>query len=173
MTSLFRKILIFVTLILGMALFSSCEKRDPNPEIKDPVYKETSTQLAIAKADLNMTLKEIDEINKSWAHSKPQTGEGKVYEKRLNEAKNTDVYLKQRVRFYEISLEERKIFVQRKYLESLMPNGKPWPDQKEIDDSLLKLSLYAKRSGRVEKKKPDVPHGTSAAKPEQAAPSGH
>lgn len=156
-------------LALGLVLFSSCEKRDPNPEIKDPVYKEISAQLALAKADLVSNTKEIEEISKSWSLSKPQTGESKVYEKRLNEAKNTNVYLKQRVRYYEISLEERTLFVQRKYLESLLPNGKPWPDQKEIDDSLLKLSLYAKRSGRVEAKKPDVPRGTQPAKTEKAA----
>ena len=164
MTSLFRKNLFRAILTLGLILFSSCEKRDPNPEVKDPVYRETSAQLALAKADLGMNSREIEEINKSWALSKPQSGEGKVYEKRLNEGKNIDTYLKQRVLFYEISLEERKIFVQRKYLESLLPDGKPWPDQKEIDDSLLKLSLYAKRSGRVEKKKPDVPRGTEPTK---------
>ena len=167
MTRLFKKALIAGIILIGLILFSSCEKRDPNPEVKDPVYKETSAQLALAKADLGMNTRELEEINKSWALSKPQTGEGKVYEKRLNEAKNIDTYLKQRVRFYEISLEERKIFVQRKYLESLLPDGKPWPDQKEIDDSLLKLSLYAKRSGRVEKKKPVVPRGTEPAKTEK------
>ncbi len=160
MTGLFRKVLVGAIVPLGLVLFSSCEKHAPNPEAKDPVYRETSAQLAFAKVDLGMNSREIEEINKSWALSKPQTGESKVYEKRLNEAKNIDTYLKQRVRFYEISLVERKIFVQRKYLESLLPDGRPWPDQKEIDDSLLKLSLYAKRSGRVEKKKSSVPRGT-------------
>ncbi len=167
MTSLFRKTLIGATIAIGLIFFSSCERRDPSPEIKDLVYMETSAQLALAKADLGMNTREIEEINKSWALSKPQTGEGKIYEKRLNEAKNIDTYLKQRVRFYEISLEERKIFIQRKYLESLQPQGKAWPDQKEIDDSLLKLSLYAKRSGRVEKKRPDVPRGTPSVKTEK------
>lgn len=147
-------------------LFASCEKHELEPESKDIVYKETAAQLDLAKADLGMNSREIDEITKSWSLSKPQTGESKVYEKRLNEAKNINVYLKQRVRYYEISLAERKLFVQKKYLESQLPNGKPWPDQKEIDDSMLKLSLYAKRSGRIEKKKPDVPRGTTTAKPE-------
>lgn len=166
MTIILKKLLFYIVLTFGLIFFAACEKRDPAPEAKDPVYKETAAQLDLAKVDLGINNREIDEINKSWSLSKPQTGEGKVYEKRLNEAKNIDVYLKQRVRFYEIALEERKMHVQRKYLESLLPNGRPWPDQKEIEDSLLKLSLYAKRSGRVEKKKPDVPRGTPAAKPE-------
>ncbi len=154
-------------LAITAALFSSCEKRDLNPEGKDIVYKETAAQLALAQTDFGMNSREVDEITKSWSLSKPQTGENKVYEKRLNEAKNINVYLKQRVRFYEISVQERKLFVQRRYLESLLPNSKPWPDQKEIDDSMLKLSLYAKRSGRVEKKKPDVPRGTPPTKTEK------
>lgn len=159
--------MVFSLKILTLALFvclASCSKRDPNPESKDTVYSEISKDLAQAKADYSIIAAQVDTQKADLAKATPQTGERGVFEKRVNDSLNTLVYAKQRVRMYEVRLDERKLYVQRRYLESLTPGGRKWPEEGELESEKLKLKMLREKSARIRnvlEVAPDVPRGTS------------
>lgn len=70
---------------------------------------------------------------------------------------------------YEVRIEERKVYVQRRYLESLTKDGRKWPEEGEAEAELLKLQLLREKTARVKdtlkKEEPkDVPRGTAEQK---------
>jgi hypothetical protein len=157
-------------IILAFCL-SSCTKRDPNPELKDQVYMQIQKDLTGATSALTEKTKNLEKCISDMRNAVPQSGEIKVYEKRRNDAFENKVYAEQMVRLYEIRLAERKLFVQRKYLESLLPKSKKWPDQIDIDNQLLSLKILRDKAQSKEKKKddPSVPRGTSEKKEPSSA----
>lgn len=158
----------FLTFLLGFALIfiSSCKQRDPNPENKDPVYAEIGKHLAEAKNDLVYVKSYLDEGLLDLNSAKPQSGEYTVFKKRVDDGQKALAMATQTVRMYEVRLEERKIYVQRRYLESLTEKGRKWPDEGELKEDLEKLKILKRRYSRVKDVLPstDVPRGTSATK---------
>lgn len=167
--------LLFFTLIL--ASLASCNKRDPNPENKDAVYAQLNKDLGDAKAALAYVNDYINTNKLDLETAVPQSGEQPVYVKRINEGLNAQTYANQQVRMYEVRIEERKLYVQRRYLESLTPNGRKWPEEGEADTELLKLQMLREKVARVKNTLPkteekDVPRGTSDGKAPAAAAAG-
>lgn len=161
------KLALFAIFIV---ILSACTKRDPNPESKDPVFAELNKDFGAANADLASINTRVDELQVNLKEAKPQSGERVVYEKRLNEALTAKTYATQKVRMYEVRAEERKIYVQRRYMESLTPHGKKWPDEAEADFELAKLKLMREKNERLRGKNSEVvPRGTTGAE----APSEH
>ncbi|MFN3455041.1 MAG: hypothetical protein ACK41T_08790 [Pseudobdellovibrio sp.] len=149
----------YIVAILLALSATSCKKRDPNPELSDPVYKQLLADLGVATAEHSSNLSLIEKIKSDLSKSKPQTGQNKVFEKQLNEAQNNSLYTAQMVRLYEVKIEQRKLEVQKRYLESLLENGRKWPDQEDIDKKEEELIMLRSKISRV-KKKEDVPRGT-------------
>lgn len=162
-----KKLFVATVLAVFSLFFASCNKRDSNPEGKDPVYAQLNKDIDVARSDLLAKKSEIDSIQSDLRNAVPQSGEARVYEKRLNIAVEAKIYLAQRLRMYEVRAEERKIFVQKKYLESLLPSGKKWPDAAESESELLKLRMLREKSDRMRSaEKPaeeSVPRGTTPA----------
>lgn len=161
------KLLIFGLFLLTLA---NCSKRDPNPENKDPVYAQLNKDINDAKAALAYVNDYINTNKADLEKAVPQSGERAVYEKRVNEGLNAQTYAAQQVRMYAVKIEERRLYVQRRYLESLTANGRKWPEEGEADAELLKLQLLREKTSRVKntlkKDQPkDVPRGTADGKP--------
>lgn len=158
----------FLALLAAFALIfmTACKQRDPNPENKDPVYAELGKNLAEAKNDLVYVKSYLDEGLADLDLAKPQSGEYTVFKKRVDDGQKALALATQTVRMYEVRLEERKVYVQRRYLESLTEKGRKWPDESEAQEDLEKLRLLKKRFARVKDVIPstDVPRGTSATK---------
>lgn len=157
------KLLFF---ILFLASLASCNKRDPNPENKDAVFAQLNKDLSDAKAALAYVNDYINTNKLDLETAVPQSGEQPVYVKRINEGLNAQTYANQQVRMYEVRIEERKLYVQRRYLESLTPNGRKWPEEGEADTELLKLQMLREKVARVKNTLPkteekDVPRRTS------------
>lgn len=163
------KILFFLLVSL---LSVGCNKRDPHPENKDPVYAQLNKDIGEAKAAQTYVQDYINENKSALEEAVPQSGERPVFEKRMNEGLNALTYATQQVRMYDVRIEERKLYVQRRYLESLTPNGRKWPEEPEAEAELLKLQLLREKTARVKntlkkEEAKDVPRGTSEAKPSE------
>jgi len=170
------KLLLFTVLLANIV---GCNKRDPNPEKKDTVYAQLNKDLDAAKVALAYINDYIHTNKLDLETAVPQSGELAVYVKRINEGLNALTYANQQVRAYEVRIEERKLYVQRRYLESLTPNGRKWPEEGEADTELLKLQMLREKVARVKNTLPKteekdvVPRGTTAdgKAPAAASPS--
>lgn len=156
-----------------LTTISSCKKRDPNPENKDKVYIQLQADLAAAKTTQTYVNDYIKENQDSLSKAVPQSGEESVFKKRVNEGSNKLTYANQQVRMYEVRIEERKIYVQRRYLESFSPSGRKWPDDLEANEELLKLQMLREKVARINDSLPrpevkDVPRGTKDEKEKES-----
>ncbi len=160
----------------------SCEKKDPNPELSDAVFLDLRTELEIAQKNLIAEETQYKKVKQDLDTVTPQTGQYKYAQKRFFESgNNLDLY-KQQVKYFELSLELRKHEAKKRYLESLTKNGRPWPDQKEIDDYRIRLKLQKAKLewGKKPEDRPvesaqnkkDVPRGTGQEK-QNTSPADH
>jgi hypothetical protein len=171
-----------LTVAIYFALLSTvligCNKRDQNPELKDQVFAQLQKDMGEAKAGVTYVQDYINTNKSDLEKAIPQSGERAVYEKRINEGLNALTYANQQVRMYEVRIEERKLYVGRRYLESLTKNGRKWPDEEEVSAELQKLQLLREKTARVRDTLPkppekDVPRGTEGkAKGSAATPAG-
>ncbi len=163
-------------------LLVSCNKRDPNPELSDAVYLDLRTELEIAQKNLAAEETQNKKVKEDLDLVTPQTGQYKFAQKRYFESMNNLDLYKQQVKYFEISLELRKHEAKVRYLESLTKNGRPWPDNKEIEDYKIRLKLQKAKLGWGKKpeeksaesgqEKKDVPRGTKQ-EGGPVAPPGH
>lgn len=156
----------FLLFMLISLIVAGCNKRDPNPHKKDPVYAQLEKDMGEAKAALAYVNDYINTNKLDLEKAVPQSGERAVYEKRINEGLNAQTYAAQQVRMYEVRLEERKLYVERRYLESLLKDGRRWPEEGEAEAELLRLQLMREKTARLKdtlktKEPKDVPRGTS------------
>lgn len=131
---------IAVILLYFLILSVGCNKKDPNPEQKDEIYKDYMQELEIANKSVEAQEKEVEKLRLELNVAVPQTGQIKYAQKKFFEAEKVLDKFKQQRQFFQIKLEQRKADVQQKYDASLN-GGKPFPDEEEIKNyqSTLKL----------------------------------
>jgi hypothetical protein len=127
-------------LIFVFLLVFGCEKADPNPELKDPIYADLVLQLSTTEKDLIEVNKNVDEQKNQLENAAPQSGQAGVFKKRYFGAMNTSDRLNQQIKYWKIRVEERKLSARKSYLESLK-NGTAWPDPKEYEVYLSEKKL--------------------------------
>lgn len=128
-------ILLFLTFLV-----TSCNKKDPNPELKDEIYRDYLQELEIANKSIESQEKDVAKLKEELNGAIPQTGQIKYAQKKYFEAEKVLERFKQQRQFFQIKLELRKSDVQYRYEQSLV-GGKPYPDEEEIRNykSTLKL----------------------------------
>lgn len=150
-----------------MLICFSCNRRDPNPELSDAIYSDLNTELDIAQKNLLAETTQNTKVAADVAAVVPQTGQQKYAKKRYFESVNSLDLYKQQVKYFEISLELRKREARARYLESLTPHGRAWPDAKEIEDYRMRLKLQKAKLNWGKKADTDlkkiVPYGTPEA----------
>lgn len=163
------KTLLLILCCLSLFFSVSCNKRDPNPELSDAIYADLKNELDIAQKNLATEESQNAKARAELDKVVPQTGQVKYASKRFFESNNNLNLYKQQVKYFEIALELRKNEAKSRYLESLTKTGRPWPDDKEIEDYKIRLKLqkakllWGKKPDPLEKTKDakDVPRGTS------------
>lgn len=129
---------------LFIALFSvfsfSCTKRDPTPEIKDPIYNDIKSQQGIAEKALIDINSKINQTQSELASAVPQTGQIRLLQRKLFQLqKERDIY-QQQVKYWIVRLEERAKQARLSYNEAFTA-GKIWPDPKEYEVYLSEKKL--------------------------------
>lgn len=160
-------------LLILCLLFHSCNKKDPNPELKDPIYLDLVSERDIMTKSIEEMEKDITSQEKDVKSAILQTGQLKSFENKLFETKNNLTRLKQQKQYFDIKIELRKQEAIVKYDESLH-GGKKWPDDDEIKIYRSKLKLYREKmewdkNGGVVK---PVPRGTKKPGATATPPAG-
>lgn len=104
--------LVFV-LMLGLFL-PSCEKKDPKPELRDAIYQDMIAQKAAADKLIKDTDSKIEELRKSAAEARPQTGMRQRAERQKFEMEKLKSKLSQQVVYWRLRTFERLKYVRTK-----------------------------------------------------------
>lgn len=159
----------FCILFLAFSTYTSgCKHEDPTPELSDKIFKDLQSELDIAKKNTEGEIAQQSTVAKELSQAVPQTGQRGIQQRRVFDSLNQlDVYHQQE-KYFEVKLEERRIYVRKRYLESLLPKGRTWPAPEEDAEYALKLKL---RRAKLDWDKKRVPRGTASA--EKPKSGGH
>lgn len=103
---------LFQLVLIGV--FLGCEKKDPNPELKDMIYQDMISQRAEAEKIIKDTEAKIIEILKSTANAAPQTGMKQKADRQIHELNKLKSRLAQQSMYWKIRIYERMKFVRLK-----------------------------------------------------------
>ena len=145
-----------------MVFLTACNQKDPHPEQMDGIYKDLAAELDLARRSLELEEKALVALLKEKALAVPQTGQIKFANKKIADAEEKIMIIKQRVTFFEISVSQRAALAKIKYGESFRAGGKPWPDKEELDlyRSVTKFQRDKLAWDRNKGVKKTVPRGT-------------
>ncbi len=158
-----------IILALFLMFITSCDKKDPHPEAKDEIYNDLMAELEIASKAADSEEKSLNGFKAEIGKAVPQTGQIKYATKRLRASEDSLNELKQRRLYFEIKAERRKAYVEQRYHESFNKDGRPWPDQQEIEvyKSITKFNREKLEWDKNKGIKKGVPRGTKVEKKEE------
>lgn len=163
-----KKAFLYILLLVFSVYTAGCKHEDPTPELSDKIFKDLQSELDIAKKNTEVEIDQQAKVSQELHGAVPQTGQRGIMQRRVfDSAGQLDVY-RQHEKYFEVKLEERRIYVRKRYLESLLPNGRAWPAPDEDAEYALKLKL---RRAKLDSDKKRVPRGTASAE-KAAQPPG-
>ncbi len=125
---------LLLPFLLGLSVLQiSCNRKDPNPEVRDPLYLELQAKLKEAEQELAAAQAQYAEAEANLAKVTPQTGQIKYASKRLWSSAERIIKLQQIVRYFEIKIESQKWRAKEEYLISYYKKT-PWPNEKPRED---------------------------------------
>lgn len=155
----------YLFFVLILSFFVSCDKKDPNPELSDEIFKDYVQELDVATKALDSEEKLYQGLLDEKRKVVPQTGQIKFVQKKIFESERRMDGLKQQKQFFSIKIELRKSDVRARYKESLA-GGRKWPDEEEL--ALYRSAIKFQREKIAWDKnkgmKKNVPRGTTAPK---------
>lgn len=131
-----RILIIFFVIIW----ISACNKPDPEPEKKDPIYADLQAELGISQREIAEVEKQLSDYRSDLERVKPQTGKIKYAQKRYFETEKALDMLKQREKYWKIRIEERARFVRQKSMEAYQ-QGRKWESGNEYEEYLAEKRL--------------------------------
>lgn len=108
-----------------------CKKREPNPELRDPIYLDLKTIVGELTGVVSSGEASVETEFENLKNAQPRTKDAALAKKRYREAVKKLSKAKQKFKFYEIKLERRLLEARLSYEKSFQEE-KDWPDPKEF-----------------------------------------
>jgi len=162
-------------LMLFFLLLTACEKPDPNPELKDPVYSDIAAQLDVVSKAAESEKKNLEGHEKDLASVTPQTGEIKTVQKKISDTLALINRWEQERSYLQLRLASRKKEDFLSYNKAFVEK-KQWPDPEEYKAYKENQKLRtAKRSWDVKERMRQlgIKSGTSKTAGGAGAEGGH
>lgn len=145
-----------ILMLFSLIFVVSCNKPDPEPEKKDPIYADLQAELQNTQkqiADVSTTLKDQEsELEKVT----PQTGKIKYAQKRVFGTQKQIDLLKQQEKYWTIRIDERARFIRRKSMDAFK-EGKTYDAGPEYQEYLVEKRLRrAKLNWDARQRREDV-----------------
>lgn len=118
---------IKLILIIFLITIAGCKKEEPNPELRDPIYKFFVEQSSVLKPALEGEKKKLEDLLKDYAKAEANTPEKKQALKNIYKAQKKIVMLQQEVDYNEIRKERRRVEARKAYRIAFQ-NNESWPD---------------------------------------------
>lgn len=120
-----------ICILSALMALMGCNKPDPNPELKDPIYADLNNLKTSAQQAVLAEKKALEGFEQELKDVVPQTGQIKYAQKRVNESREKINRLEQEAKFYELKVESRKREASIAY-QLAFRKGESWPDPKEF-----------------------------------------
>lgn len=123
---------LFLFILLPLALLA-CKSKDPNPELRDPIYLDLLKEAKRHEDELKNLEKSLETIEKELAEQKPRSMDLKVKEKELLKTQNRIIHVKQGLKYFEIRAELRRVYARKEYTIAFQKD-ETWPKPEEFED---------------------------------------
>ncbi len=152
-----------LSLVITLFLLTSCDKPDPNPELKDPIYSDLQSQFDSTKKALEGEIKLLEGHQHDIEMVTPQSGEIKTVQKKITDSRNQINKLEQEKAYLLLKVESRKNSDIIAYSKAYKKK-EPWPNPNELKSYKIEQKLRsAKRTwsakDRIKELNPPGPGG--------------
>ena len=132
-------LIVFLCLLFTIV---GCDRPDPDPEKRDPIYADLLKQAAEIKSDVAASEKELETNRAELKAVVPQSGQNKYAVKRVVETQARIEKLKQLQQFFELKAESRKKWDQEAYLKAFkLKQTWPLPEEYKTYQAQKKLEM--------------------------------
>ena len=162
---------LIMTVVLALTL-TACKTEDPNPELRDPIYKDLLSRNEGYKKAIEEGKKKVEDLKVDLGKSEPQTIERKNAERDLASAQAALLQNTQWELYYRIRAERRRVEGRADYRRAFNKDQE-WPDPREYSDYLTNIHLRSAQmnwNARVPKLQD---RQDKARKPAAAVGKGH
>lgn len=117
----FSLLLCFSLLLIG------CDRPDPQPQLRDPIYLDIQSEITSLQQSLDAESKTLIEHQKSLAEVVPQTGQIKYAQKRVDESKAVLNKLNQEIEYQRLKLQAQEKKARASYKKA-HESKEAWPN---------------------------------------------
>ena len=135
-----ERVLCSVGALLLVFSLSSCRSRDPNPELKDPIFKDLTTLHKDYEKKLKEELKTQEENKKELELAGANGMDLKVARKKIASTAKKITHYGQMTNYFRIRAERRKVEGRRAY-SIAFEKGEDWPNPTEYQMYLVNKRL--------------------------------
>lgn len=165
----------FLLVLLCSSFLLGCNKKNPNPELLDPIYQDLLKRLDEKKKELEAEKKVLEEHEKALKAVVPQTGQIKYAEKRYWDSRHRIDALEQAIEYFEFKAASRKRLARYEY-SIAFKKDQPWPDPAEYKQYMDQRKLVEIRRQwdlNTRFSQLGVQRNPSSAKKEKPKPAEH
>ena len=133
MEHLIRRVLRLGTLGIILMSLVGCSSEDPNPELKDPIYKDLLSEYKKHEKLLEDAEKNLKVVEAEMEAVEPRSLDRKIKNREYQKTLKQIVKLRQRKEFFRIKSELRRVYGRKAYRIAYQ-NKEEWPDPQEFED---------------------------------------
>lgn len=120
---------------------SGCEKEDPNPELRDPIWQDLSKRAADYEKQRDESKAKLTGLREKLEKVEPNSMDLKDVRKDIAKTEKALLGQEQLARYYKIRA-ERRLVVDKISARDAHASGKEWPDKAEYSDYLVNMRLH-------------------------------
>lgn len=137
--ALFKLFCLIIQTILVMTILG-CKSEDKTPHLRDPIYLDLKKSHDQASAVVELTTKQIEELESDYSKAEVRTIDRKTIQKELLDARKAYQTALQMREYYKAKLKLREAEAKISYKRAFLKND-PWPDPNEYESYLLQKRL--------------------------------
>jgi hypothetical protein len=126
----FWKLYKYLCLLIIVFSVVGCKKEDPNPELRDPIYKDLVKRHKTSKSKLDSARKAVEQAKKDLEAARVNSIESTVARRALKKAKDAVEKLIQQEKYLKIRV-ERRLAEDRRNYRLAFKKGERWPNPEE------------------------------------------
>lgn len=151
--------------LISTLLISGCNKPDPQPWVKDPIFQDMQVKKKELEARLASAVDQGKKFEEMLARSTPQTGQEKNARGKVENQKLIIEKTKQELQQYKFAIESRVEQSQKEYMKAFV-DKKPWPSPEEFESYKIKDKLASRsRTWKVSERIKESKAGSAPPKP--------